>query len=590
MKKVSLALAATVLVACSGASSTGADEPQIEAESALAAATTPGKIPTGLPSRLAIGLMEDSGGTWMKSSGAKWDARYRYLTMGWSNNWGWSANDGSFALDYMKECDAQGATPVFSYYIMNGEPGGGEASFYAKTKTPATMADYFADFKILMQRAKDFGKPVVVLLEPDGFAYMEQQSGENPNAYSAIAASGLPELATIPNTAAGWGLAFLQLRKSMGATNAVLGAHVSGWASGKDVAYGSVTDALQPEVDKVYKFLSPMGLAANVTGTTFDVMVADPLDRDSDYYRVALGQDRTWDASDTAPVASKSFNRFAEWLRLFNVAAAKRWMLWQIPLGNSNHLNKANDGTPRAGYKDNRPEYFFGPSRDAHLAKFAEAGVIGLLFGAGASGMSGYANDTYTDGQLFMKSRAGAFVNVGGLTLGAGGGTTTPPTPTSDAGTTTPPPASSDPSQYGFESGVAPWTSTGAGITSLVASMAKAFAGRASVEVRLSGAAAKSNVRVASPATPAGKTVSFRVQCPAGSNVTAVQPYAQQGAAGGWAYTGAWRAASTLTSGAWNAVTVTVPANAAAPLYELGVELTTSAGAANSCFVDSVAW
>ena len=60
-------------------------------------------------------------------------------------------------------------------------------------------------------------------------------------------------------------------------------------------------------------------------------------------------------------------------------------MLWQIPLGNSNHLNVSNNGGARAGYKDNRPEYFFG-NGTAHIAKFADAGVIGLLFGAGAGG------------------------------------------------------------------------------------------------------------------------------------------------------------------------------------------------------------
>src|SRR5205814_9065651 len=35
-----------------------------------------------------------------------------------------------------------------------------------------------------------------------------------------------------------------------------------------------------------------------------------------------------------------------------------------------------------------------------------------------------YQNDRYSDGQLFMKSRAGAFLNAGGLAIsGAGGGT-----------------------------------------------------------------------------------------------------------------------------------------------------------------------
>jgi hypothetical protein len=128
-----------------------------------------------------------------------------------------------------------------------------------------------------------------------------------------------------------------------------------------------------------------------------------------------LGQNRWWDASDAASINSRSFNRYAEWLRLWNVKAGKRWMLWQIPLGNSNHLNVYNNGGAREGYKDNRPEYFFGTGAITHRSTFVDAGVIGLFFGAGASGMSTHTNDLFTDGQLFMKSRAGACLNVGGL-------------------------------------------------------------------------------------------------------------------------------------------------------------------------------
>ena len=36
----------------------------------LAGATAAGAIPAGLPARLTVGLFEDTGGTWMKSSGA----------------------------------------------------------------------------------------------------------------------------------------------------------------------------------------------------------------------------------------------------------------------------------------------------------------------------------------------------------------------------------------------------------------------------------------------------------------------------------------------------------------------------------------
>jgi hypothetical protein len=389
--------------------------------SAAAGAEAFGDVPAGLPMRLAVGLVEDPGETWMLDSGVAWDMRYHYFTKGWRDNWGWDPdNNGGWGRRWMDECDDQGFIPVIQYYCMRNEPGGGEGQFYNKTKNAATMAAYFDDFKVLMQRAKAFDKPVLVLLEGDGFAYMEIQSNEDPDAYAAIAASGMPELNGLPDSAAGWGLAFLQIRKAVGADKVILGMHISAWASGKDIAYFQADVPLQPEVDKVYAFLSELGLADNLTGSTYDVLVGDPLDRDSDYYRITKGQDRWWDADDDAPVTTKSFNRYAEWLRLWNQTATKRWVLWQIPLGNANHLNVANTGGLREGYRDNRAEYFFA-SGTGHLRKFADTGVIALLFGPGAGGQSYHTNDVYTDGELFMQSRAGAFLNDGGLPIVANG-------------------------------------------------------------------------------------------------------------------------------------------------------------------------
>jgi len=554
-----------------------------------------GAIPTGLPARELVGLFEDTGGTWMKSSGVPWDVRYRYFTKGWVNNWGFGAYDGSWGLGYMRECDSQRFIPAVQYYQMNGEPGGSESAFLQKVQNATTMKSYFGDFKLLMQRAKDFGKPVIVLVEADGFGFLQQQTASNSNAYGAIKDSGMTELAGLPNTVAGWGLAFLQIRKAAGANNVVLGIHISGWASGKDVAYSSVTDALSPEVDKVYAFLAPFGLAGNATGATWDVLVGDPLDRDSDYYVLVQGQNRWWDASDSASINSKSFNRYAEWVRLWNRKASRRWILWQIPLGNSNHRNVVNDGSARAGYKDNRPEYFFG-NGTAHLVKFADAGVIGLLFGAGAGGQSSYQNDTYTDGQLFMKSRAGAILSAGGVTLATGSGTGAAGTTGTGAtggstgaggggGTTMPP---SDTAQYNFEAGTQGWAPTGAPLTGAASSTTRAFAGTRSLAVSVAGNGA-ANVVVGSPTTPAGRVVSFRVWIPSGSGLSSIQPFVLQGAAGNWTWTGNWRAASSLTANAWNTITVTVPSNAAA-LAQLGVEIRTATSWTGTVYVDSVGW
>jgi hypothetical protein len=526
-----------------------------------------------LPPRLLVGLFEQWGATWMHDSAVPWDVRYAYFVKGWANNWGWGAHDGSMATSYFNECAGAGFIPAVQFYQMNGEPGGGEAQFFTKTQSASTMATYFGDFKLLMQRAKEFNRPVIVMLEADGFAYMQQQSGQNPNAYSAIAAAGLPELAGLPNTAAGWGLAFLQIRKAVGANNVVLGVHISGWASGKDVAHFSVTDPLQPEVDKVYNFLAPLGLAANQTGATYDFLVGDPLDRDADFYRLVQNQDRWWDASDGASINSKSFNRYAEWLRLWNAKSSKRWLLWQIPLGNSNHLNVANNGGPREGYKDNRPEYFFGTNSRAHLEKFASSGVVGLLFGAGAGGQSSYENDVYTDGQPFLRSRAGTFLKAGGLAIP--GGTTTPP-----------PPSSNDASDYNFESGTQGWTRSGTPIASLVRSTTQKYAGASSLAVTFNGSGT-ANARVANPAAKAGQTVTFRVYLPTGARLASIQPYVMQGASGNWKWTGSWKSISSLQLGAWNTVTVKVP-NDAALLSSLGVQFATSGAYAGTVYVDSV--
>jgi hypothetical protein len=383
---------------------------------------------SGVPDKLMVGLFENPGQTWMKNSGVPWNARYCYLTKGWINNWGWSAYDGSWALNFMKESDGIGAVPVVQFYQMNGEAGGGEGMFWAKTQDAALMKSYFGDFKILMQRAKDFGKPVYVELEADGFGFLEGQTGNNPNAAAAVASTGMPELAALPNTVAGWGMAFLAIKKAVGADKAFLAVHVSGWASGKDLFAWNVAESLQPEVDKVFTFLSPLGLGPNLTGTTYDGLVSDPSDRDADFYRLTQndGGAHWWDTSGTASINSRSFNRFREWLRLWNSKSGKRWLVWQLPLGNSSHLNVPNNGGPQEGYKDNRPEYFLGTGGLAHAKAFADAGVIALLFGPGAQGVSTFGNDLYPDGKSFMQSRGAAFFAAGGVSLGGAsdGGTT----------------------------------------------------------------------------------------------------------------------------------------------------------------------
>ncbi|HWD38500.1 MAG TPA: glycoside hydrolase family 44 protein, partial [Fimbriimonas sp.] len=144
--------------------------------------------------------------------------------------------------------------------------------------------------------------------------------------------------------------------------------------------------------------------------------------------------------------------------------------------------------------------------------------------------------------------------------------------------------------QYDFESGVQSWTKSGAPISSVAQSTTQHFSGTHSLAVNISGAAGSANAYIASPTTPAGKTVTFHVWIPSGSQITSIQPYVQQGSGGGWTWTGTWKAIGTLSTNAWNTITVTVPSNAVMPLYQLGVQFTTGATWTGTCYIDSVSW
>lgn len=398
--------------------------PNIGGTTGASGRSVKGPIPALLPAHMLIGnFAADDNETWMSQSGVKWDVRWVYLSgqhgNDWYNVWGYGAADGAWMSDWLTQCDQQGFIPGIHLYNIGYGHDQGDSGLLTEVRTASFVANYFTEFKALMQKAKAFGKPIIIVLEGDSFGMIEGLTNNDPTASATIASSGLADLQGLPNTVAGLGLAYLQIRKSVAAYNVAMGPDVPAYEANGDIMHGD-NSTLQPHVDFQSKFFLPFGLGENVTGDRFDFAASNPLSADADYYRLVNGDSsRWWDASDSAPVNSLSFNRYAEWLRLFNQATGVRWVLHQLPIGNSNNLNTASDCdnptdacTPRTGYKDNRPEYFLNydaPSsktiRDAHLAKFADAGVFALLFGGTEGGSTTSYNDTWTDGKLFLKSR-----------------------------------------------------------------------------------------------------------------------------------------------------------------------------------------
>jgi hypothetical protein len=374
----------------------------------------------------------------MTSSHGAWDARYQYLSAGVNtgNGWEtWNSPAGAFATLYMNESLQAGYVPVFTYYmLLQSKPSAGAdeaARDLSNLANASTMSAYYANWKLLMQKCGAFGGTVVVHVEPDLWGYIEQQvdaaSNDAANVPASVASSGHADAQGLPNTAKGFALALLHMR-DLYAPNALLAIHLSTWGTRSDWAPGSslnVTDL----AGRSSAFLKTCGLAGNPGGIKpWDLFFGEFSDRDAGFYQKVVGvQNVYWQSSD--------FDRFRTFLGLVNRALGLRCVLWQVPCGNT-VFKSCNDTDGH--YQDNRPQYFLEsyPS-NSHMADYASSGVIGLLFGGGATGCTSY-DDTKADGDTnpaaapgnsgqtstfadddggYLRLRAGAYGTAGKLTL-----------------------------------------------------------------------------------------------------------------------------------------------------------------------------
>jgi hypothetical protein len=114
----------------------------------------------------------------------------------------------------------------------------------------------------------------------------------------------------------------------------------------------------------------------------YDLVFNDVADRDAGYYEHVVGRNEWWDRLN---IALPNFTRWEQYLGAVTSTIGKSAMVWQIPLGNQWFDTENNtDGH----YQDNRAEYFFG-----HLGELQQAGVIGVMFGAGAGGPTTNSDD-----------------------------------------------------------------------------------------------------------------------------------------------------------------------------------------------------
>jgi hypothetical protein len=158
----------------------------------------------------------------------------------------------------------------------------------------------------------------------------------------------------------------------------VLAWHLSVWGTNEDPTYSKPSLAHMALLGKrsaaFYRSLQ----------ARFDLVFNDVTDRDAGYYQVVEHNPRTW-------WGPADFRRHDRYLAAFTRDTGMPVALWQLPLGNTTLGDTWNH------FRDNRVQWWLGPHSREHLRAERTAGVVALLFGAGASGCT----TPTTDGGLF---------------------------------------------------------------------------------------------------------------------------------------------------------------------------------------------
>jgi len=217
----------------------------------------------------------------------------------------------------------------------------------------------------------------VLHVEPDFWGYAEQASKSDNAATvpAAVASTGLPELAGLPNTVAGFAQAVVLLRDKL-APNVILAYHMSGWGTLHDIVYEKPSNAV------VRAYATRSAKFERSLGAKFDISFEDFSDRDAGFYQVVQGNSKTW-------FKPADFRRHLLYAKTFVRLAKLRMVAWQIPYGNT--IMRAESNTWNH-YQDNRAQWLLGSSGRAHLRAYRDAGVVAFLFGRGADGPTCYCD------------------------------------------------------------------------------------------------------------------------------------------------------------------------------------------------------
>ncbi len=301
---------------------------------------------------------------------------------GWWGCYQWDQlPPGQYAGYFITAAQANTQIPMFSYYelLQSSDVAEGSAEVTAANDS-AFMSRYYADFRFLLQQ---IGTTRAFLhIEPDFWGYAEQVNADARQIPASVSSANPTDCASQPETIAGMGRCLIAMVRKY-CPNAYVGLHGSAWATGIDVSLNTdPTLNVAGEAQKLAAFLVEAG------GSGADFIAVDASDRDYGYY-ASIGRDTKWDPTNqTLP----DFHQAFTWAQALAQGVGRPVVYWQVPVGNAEQDNTPNH------WKDNRVDYFF-----SHTNELAAADVVGMFFGAGASGQTTPESD---GGNLLAKAKA----------------------------------------------------------------------------------------------------------------------------------------------------------------------------------------
>jgi hypothetical protein len=331
--------------------------------------TAGGTAPTVLPQHFGWGSNAwAETNDWQVASGVPWNYDYQYITSGWET---WGSN---FVSRFVNHAWDNHFIPMVTVYMILGTVADNQENsvhYAARLQNAASVQAYCASLLRAAQQSKGT-KPVFFVIEPDFYGYMQQLSNDAANRPAGVRANDPTSypvalnVAGYPNNLAGFGRYIVDLIHNT-APNALVAPEASMWATNGDPNSVTAAEAIQMGVSTA-NFIDAMG------GDKADALIVEWSDRDA-----GSGLRPFWDDTD---LSLPRPTRAILWENALSRQAGKRLLLWQIPVGNMNLDNTCDH------YQDNRAAYAFSHTRDLF-----DAGVIGLVFGGGASCMTSVQTD-----------------------------------------------------------------------------------------------------------------------------------------------------------------------------------------------------